>query len=57
MPDLLAEKTDLTTLNLNLSGAYRFNEHFSAGLGLNAVYADAEITRHMGELEIGRAHV
>ncbi|HGJ5858569.1 MAG TPA: long-chain fatty acid transporter FadL [Arsenophonus nasoniae] len=43
-------KTDLTTLNLNLSGAYRFNQHFSAGLGFNAVYADAEITRHIGEL-------
>lgn len=43
-------KTDLTTLNLNLSGAYRLNEHFSAGLGFNAVYADAKITRHIGEL-------
>lgn len=42
-------KTDLTTLNLNLSGAYRLNEHFSASLGFNAVYADAEITRHIGE--------
>lgn len=43
-------KTDLTTFNLNLSGAYRLNEHFSTGLGFNAVYANTKITRHMGEL-------
>ncbi|EPK8020289.1 long-chain fatty acid transporter FadL [Providencia rettgeri] len=41
-------KTDLKTVNLNLSGAYRLNDNFSFGLGVNAVYADAEITRHMG---------
>ncbi|MBI6548701.1 long-chain fatty acid transporter FadL [Xenorhabdus lircayensis] len=42
-------KTDLKTVNLNLSGAYKFNDQFSFGLGVNAVYADAKITRHMGE--------
>ena len=42
-------KTELTTANLNLSGAYRLNDNFSFGLGVNAVYADAEITRHLGE--------
>ncbi|BBV01093.1 long-chain fatty acid transporter FadL [Providencia hangzhouensis] len=41
-------KTDLKTVNLNLSGAYRLNDNFSFGLGVNAVYADAEITRHLG---------
>ena len=41
-------KTDLKTVNLNLSGAYRLNDNFSFGLGANAVYADAEITRHVG---------
>ncbi|MEQ5184314.1 long-chain fatty acid transporter FadL [Providencia rettgeri] len=41
-------KTDLKTVNLNLSGAYRINDNFSFGVGANAVYADAEITRHMG---------
>lgn len=41
-------KTDLKTVNLNLSGAYRLNDNFSFGLGVNAVYADAEITRHAG---------
>lgn len=43
-------KTDLLTSNLNLSAAYRLNQHFSFGLGVNAVYADAKITRHLGDL-------
>ncbi|MBC4011550.1 long-chain fatty acid transporter FadL [Morganella morganii] len=43
-------KTDLVTANFNVSGAYRLNDNFSFGLGLNAVYADAEISRHTGEL-------
>ncbi|MER3383384.1 MULTISPECIES: long-chain fatty acid transporter FadL [Pectobacterium] len=43
-------KTDLVTSNLNLSAAYRLNQHFSFGLGVNAVYADAKIVRHLGDL-------
>lgn len=43
-------KTDLQTLNLNLSGAYRLNNHFSFGLGLNAVYAKAKLERYAGDL-------
>lgn len=43
-------KTDLVTSNLNLSAAYRLNQHFSFGLGFNAVYADATIVRRAGEL-------
>lgn len=39
-------KTDLTTLNLNLSGAYRLNDNWSFGLGFDAVYADAKIERY-----------
>lgn len=42
-------KTDLMTGNLNLSTAYRFNEHFSAGIGFDAVYAKAKIERYAGE--------
>ncbi|WP_233956180.1 long-chain fatty acid transporter FadL [Pectobacterium versatile] len=42
-------KTDLLTSNLNLSAAYRLNQHFSFGLGVNAVYADAKIERTFGE--------
>ncbi|MHC8470084.1 outer membrane protein transport protein [Plesiomonas shigelloides] len=46
----LGGKTDLTTVNANLSAAYRLNEQFSFGLGLNAVYADAELSRNAGIL-------
>lgn len=46
-------KTDLLTSNLNLSAAYRLNQHFSFGLGVNAVYADATIVRHLGEASAG----
>ena len=42
--------TDLTALNLNLSGSYRITEGFSAGLGLNAIYAQAKIERRAGFL-------
>ena len=43
-------KTDLTTVNLNLSGAYRLNQQFSFGLGFDAVYAKAKLERYAGEL-------
>ncbi|CNH90235.1 long-chain fatty acid outer membrane transporter [Yersinia massiliensis] len=46
----LGGQTDLKTANLNLAAAYRLNENFSFGLGFNAVYADAKIVRHIGEL-------
>ncbi|CAI1901413.1 long-chain fatty acid transporter FadL [Serratia proteamaculans] len=42
-------KTDLTTVNLNLSGAYRLNQQFSFGLGFDAVYAKAKLERYAGE--------
>ncbi|MTD42515.1 long-chain fatty acid transporter FadL [Erwinia sp. CPCC 100877] len=42
-------KTDLETMNLNLSGAYRLNEQWSFGLGFNAVYARAKIERYAGD--------
>ncbi|ELY3770612.1 long-chain fatty acid transporter FadL [Cronobacter dublinensis] len=43
-------KTDLETLNLNLSGAYRLDNHWSFGLGFDAVYARAKIERNAGDL-------
>ena len=43
-------KTDLTTVNLNLSGAYRLNNNWSFGLGFDAVYAKAKIERYAGDL-------
>ncbi len=42
--------TDLETMNLNLSGAYRLNEARSFGLGFDAVYARAKIERFAGDL-------
>lgn len=42
--------TDLETLNLNLSAAYRLNQHLSFGLGFDAVYARAKIERYAGDL-------
>lgn len=42
-------KTDLETLNLNLSAAYRLNQQFSFGLGFDAVYAKAKLERYAGE--------
>lgn len=38
-------KTDLSAINLNLSGAYRVTEGLSLGLGVNAVYAKAQVER------------
>jgi long-chain fatty acid transport protein len=44
--------TDLTTANINLSAAYRLNQHFSFGLGFDAVYAKAKIDRYAGDLPL-----
>ncbi|KOC89478.1 long-chain fatty acid transporter FadL [Winslowiella iniecta] len=44
-----AGTTDLMTGNFNLSTAYRLNEHFSFGVGFDAVYAKAKIERYAGE--------
>lgn len=41
-------KTDLNAINLNLSGAYRVIEGLSLGLGVNAVYANAQVERNAG---------
>lgn len=42
--------TDLQTVNLNLSGAYRLNSSWSFGLGFDAVYAKAKIERTAGDI-------
>lgn len=48
-------KTDLTTANFNLSGAYRLDSHWSFGLGFDAVYAKAKIERYAGDLGQNRS--
>ncbi|WP_110456124.1 OmpP1/FadL family transporter [Shewanella algidipiscicola] len=42
--DLLG-KTEVTTLNFNLSASYRFNDHFSVGAGLDMIYGEGTLTR------------
>lgn len=45
---VFAGKTELSAVNYNLSGSYNIGYGFSAGLGLNAVHAKAELERHFG---------
>ena len=45
-------KTDLTTLNLNLSGAYRLNDNWSFGLGFDA--DDAQLAQGLRATRGGR---
>ncbi|WP_429054320.1 outer membrane protein transport protein [Aeromonas veronii] len=45
-----AGDTELMTFNINPNIAYRINEHFSVGAGINAVYGAAELNRYAGLL-------
>ncbi|OLF60307.1 long-chain fatty acid transporter [Aeromonas veronii] len=45
-----AGNTELMTFNINPNIAYRINEHFSVGAGINAVYGAAELNRYAGQL-------
>ncbi|HDZ8836941.1 outer membrane protein transport protein [Aeromonas veronii] len=45
-----AGDTELVTFNINPNIAYRINEHFSVGAGINAVYGAAELNRYAGIL-------
>lgn len=45
-----AGDTELVTFNINPNIAYRINEHFSVGAGINAVYGEAELNRYAGRL-------
>ncbi|MCL1063905.1 OmpP1/FadL family transporter [Shewanella benthica] len=42
--DLLG-KTEVTTINFNLSASYRINEHFSVGAGIDVIYGQGTLTR------------
>lgn len=44
----LAGKTEIFTVNMNASVAYKVTEEFSVGVGVNFIYADAQILRHSG---------
>lgn len=39
-----ADKSELLTMNINPSVAFRVDEHASIGFGISAMYADAELT-------------
>jgi len=45
-----AGDTELMTININPNIAYRINENFSIGAGINAVYGAAELNRYAGLL-------
>lgn len=47
-----AGETKLTTINLNLSAAYRLDDNFSFGVGFNALRADAKLIRYAGDLAL-----
>ncbi len=49
---LLGGKTELASVNLNLSGSYRLTKGLSVGAGLNAIYAKAKIERRAGAISI-----
>ncbi|MGL5127577.1 MAG: outer membrane protein transport protein [Aeromonas popoffii] len=46
----IAGNTELLTVNINPNIAYRVNQQFSVGAGLNLVYAEAELNRRAGVL-------
>lgn len=41
-------RTGLEAVNVNLSGAYKLNDYFSLGVGVNAVHAKASLERYLG---------
>jgi long-chain fatty acid transport protein len=43
-------KTNLKTVNANISGSYRVGAQLSLGLGMNLVYGEAELIRHAGSV-------
>ncbi|WP_339719143.1 outer membrane protein transport protein [uncultured Paraglaciecola sp.] len=49
----LAGTSEITTVNFNASVSYKINAHWSAGLGLNYIYADAKLVRHFGDNPVG----
>lgn len=49
----LAGTSEITTINFNSSVSYKINSHWSAALGLNYIYANANLVRHFGENPLG----
>jgi long-chain fatty acid transport protein len=49
----LAGTSEITTINFNTSVSYKINSDWSAALGLNYIYADANLVRHFGDNPLG----
>lgn len=49
----LAGTSEITTVHFNASVSYQLNANWSAGLGLNYIYADANLVRHFGDNPLG----
>lgn len=49
----LAGTSEITTINFNVSVSYKISSVWSAALGLNYIYADANLVRHFGENPLG----
>ena len=47
---LIGGKTELITYNFNPNLAYRLNEQWSFGVGISAIYANAELVKPYGKL-------
>lgn len=45
---IIGGETELTTFNINPNVAYKINEQWSVGAGINAIYADAKLVRRAG---------
>ncbi|WP_394212729.1 outer membrane protein transport protein [Enterovibrio calviensis] len=49
----IAGQTELLTIDFNLNFAHKVSEQLSLGAGLNAIYADASLTRNAGAAVYG----
>ncbi|GAC19164.1 outer membrane protein transport protein [Paraglaciecola arctica] len=49
----LAGISEITTVNLNASVSYQIDAHWSVGMGLNYIYAEANLVRHFGDNPLG----
>ncbi|PSU62676.1 outer membrane protein transport protein [Photobacterium phosphoreum] len=52
--DLFGGLTDVKSVNLGLSAAYRINQHFSVGGGLDVIYGSGKLQRGRGALLNGK---
>jgi len=49
----LAGTSEITTINFNASVSYKINSDWSAAVGLNYIYAEANLVRHFGDNPLG----